>query len=175
MSSSRIICSGLAAAVLGLFALPAAAQSFRVQCPAGTVLHPADVTADPAITTAAEQAKYDTITRPLDLHPAAAPAANLNILGKLNPTPAMANPHIKCQQISGGDGFATMGDGTQTYLFAFGPLSGLNNIVNGRPGTTIASEFLQSNVDATGNVLDRPSYSVSLIASRSSARLNVGK
>ena len=37
----------------------------------------------------------------------------------------MANPGIKCQQISGGDGFATMGDGTQTYLFAFGPLSGM--------------------------------------------------
>ncbi len=48
---------------------------------------------------------------------------------------------IKCQQISGGDGFATMGDGTQTYLFAFGPLSGLADIVNGLPGTQPASIF----------------------------------
>src|SRR6267142_5111459 len=52
-----------------------------------------------------------------------------------------AGDGIKCQQISGGDGFATMGDGTQTYLFAFGPLSGLMNLYNGLPGTTTASEF----------------------------------
>lgn len=48
---------------------------------------------------------------------------------------------IKCQQISGGDGFATMGDGTQTYLFAFGPLSGLADIRKGLPGTETASVF----------------------------------
>ena len=51
------------------------------------------------------------------------------------------NPGIKCQQISGGDGFVTMADGTQTYLFAFGPLSGLADIVNGQPGTQTASVF----------------------------------
>ena len=51
------------------------------------------------------------------------------------------NPHIKCQQISGGDGFATMGDGTQTYMFSFGPLSGLADIVKGLPGTQKSSEF----------------------------------
>src|SRR5882724_7331322 len=49
---------------------------------------------------------------------------------------------IKCQQISGGDGYATMADGTQTYLFAFGPLSGLNDIAKGLPGTQRASVFL---------------------------------
>ncbi|MEN6587577.1 MAG: multicopper oxidase domain-containing protein [Sulfuricella sp.] len=48
---------------------------------------------------------------------------------------------IKCQQISGGDGFATMADGTQTYLFAFGPLSGLADMVSGKPGTQTASVF----------------------------------
>lgn len=48
---------------------------------------------------------------------------------------------IKCQQISGGDGFATMADGTQTYLFAFGPLSGLADMVKGLPGTQPASVF----------------------------------
>src|SRR5512143_2947622 len=51
------------------------------------------------------------------------------------------NPAIKCQQISGGDGFATMADGTQTYLFSFGPLSGLADMVNGLPGTEPASVF----------------------------------
>jgi len=49
--------------------------------------------------------------------------------------PARVNGAIKCQQISGGDGFATMGDGTQTYMFSFGPLSGLVDIANGQPGT----------------------------------------
>jgi FtsP/CotA-like multicopper oxidase with cupredoxin domain len=51
------------------------------------------------------------------------------------------NGAIKCQQISGGDGYATMGDGTQTYLFSFGPLSGIANISQGLPGTTAAGEF----------------------------------
>ena len=64
------------------------------------------------------------------------------------------NPHIKCQQVSGGDGYATMADGTQIYMFSFGPLSGLADIVNGKPGTQPSAVFNQSNVDASGNVLD---------------------
>lgn len=126
-----------------LFGQSARAQSFHVQCPAGTTLHPAIVTNDPAITAPADQAKYDTITVPL-------PRTD----GKLNPTPAMANPGIKCQQISGGDGYATMADGTQTYLFSFGPLSGLGNIVKGLPGTVSAKEFLQSNIDKANGPVD---------------------
>src|SRR5207253_2878299 len=51
------------------------------------------------------------------------------------------NGAIKCQQISGGDGYSTMGDGTQTYMFSFGPLSGLSKIANGQPGTDFPSEF----------------------------------
>src|SRR6266550_2497194 len=51
------------------------------------------------------------------------------------------NGAIKCQQISGGDGFATMGDGTQTYMFSFGPLSGLAHIANGLPGTEPPNVF----------------------------------
>src|SRR5258708_3726097 len=49
--------------------------------------------------------------------------------------------NIKCQQIAGGDGYATMGDGTTTYLFGFGPLSGLPDIYNGLPGTEVNSVF----------------------------------
>ncbi|MHA6845396.1 multicopper oxidase domain-containing protein [Ralstonia syzygii] len=48
---------------------------------------------------------------------------------------------IKCQQISGGDGYSTMADGVQTYMFSFGPLSGLADIRNGLPGTQPASIF----------------------------------
>ena len=54
---------------------------------------------------------------------------------------ANVNGAIKCQQISGGDGFATMGDGSQTYLFAFGPLSGLKDIADGKPGTQFPNVF----------------------------------
>ena len=141
LSQNRLPTLLVALAAL-LFSWNVQAQSFRVQCPAGTTLHPADTSKDPSVTGSA-QAKYDKITLPL-------PRTD----GLLNPTPAMANPHIKCQQVSGGDGFATMGDGTQTYLFSFGPLSGLSNIVNGQPGTVAASEFLQSNLDSRNGPLD---------------------
>jgi len=59
-----------------------------------------------------------------------------------HPAQGPGNPGaIKCQQISGGDGYATMADGTQTYLFSFGPLSGLADIKNGLPGTQLNSVF----------------------------------
>src|SRR4029077_10041065 len=51
------------------------------------------------------------------------------------------NGAIKCQQISGGDGYSTMGDGTQTYMFSFGPLSGLADIAAGKPGTQFPNVF----------------------------------
>jgi FtsP/CotA-like multicopper oxidase with cupredoxin domain len=103
-------------------AVPAAAQSFQVQCPDHTITHPnaANNNSEPAYsgaTTFATGANGYQI-----------PATNVN-------------GAIKCQQISGGDGFATMGDGTQTYLFAFGPLSGLTDIANGLPGTGFPNEF----------------------------------
>ncbi len=52
-----------------------------------------------------------------------------------------ADSHIKCQQIAGGDGYATMADGNQIYMFGFGPLSGLKDIYNGLPGTQQNSGF----------------------------------
>lgn len=121
---------------LALVACDARAQSFKVQCPSGTTLHPAILANDPDAVAAAQSAglTFDAVTK----------LGRTD--GKLNPTPKMANPHIKCQQLGGGDGFATMGDGTQTYLFSFGPLSGLGNIVNGLPGTVTPDVFNQSNV-----------------------------
>lgn len=90
----------LLAVSLGLFAVPAHAQSFRVQCPASTPLHPNGSTPDPN-------------------HPGL----------------------VKCQHIGGGDGYATMADGTQIYLFAFSPLSGLQDVEAGLPGTETAADF----------------------------------
>ncbi len=51
------------------------------------------------------------------------------------------NGAIKCQQISGGDGYSTMGDGNQIFMFSFGPLSGLADIAAGHPGTQFPYVF----------------------------------
>jgi FtsP/CotA-like multicopper oxidase with cupredoxin domain len=72
--------------------------------------------------------------------------------GYLAPT-AHVNGAIKCQQISGGDGYAVMGDGTQTYLFSFGPLSGLADIALGKPGTEPPSVFNTPFPVSTSNYL----------------------
>ncbi len=86
----------LGVSVAGAFGITADAQSFNVQCPAKTQLHPG--------------AKSDVGA-------------------------------IKCQEVSGGDGFATMADGNQIFLFGFGPLSGLADIEAGSPGTETAAIF----------------------------------
>jgi FtsP/CotA-like multicopper oxidase with cupredoxin domain len=103
--------------------LAARAQSFKVQCPSSTITHPGATN---------------------DLEPVYAGATVLQTGadGYMKPV-SKVNGAIKCQQISGGDGYATMGDGTQTYLFAFGPLSGLADIANGQPGTEPPSVFNQ--------------------------------
>jgi FtsP/CotA-like multicopper oxidase with cupredoxin domain len=98
------------------------AQSFRVQCPVSTVTHPS------AANNNSEPAYVGPTYTDGNGFPSAA---------------AHVNGAIKCQQISGGDGYATMGDGTQTYMFSFGPLSGLADIRNGLPGTQFPSVFNQ--------------------------------
>jgi FtsP/CotA-like multicopper oxidase with cupredoxin domain len=54
---------------------------------------------------------------------------------------ANVNGAIKCQQISGGDGYSTMANGTQTFMFSFGPLSGIADIAAGLPGTEVPAIF----------------------------------
>jgi hypothetical protein len=121
---------------LGLMSLCAAttamAQSFRVQCPTSTVTHP-----DPSNTglNSVEQPAYNgpvqlvcTVTGGCGGYPG---TGGTN-LGYLVPANNAANGAIKCQQISGGDGYSTMADGTQTFMFSFGPLSGLANIAAGK-------------------------------------------
>src|SRR6266478_4913376 len=74
-------------------------------------------------------------------HPLTHPVAANNNSEPAYTSATAVNGAIKCQQISGGDGFATMGDGTQTYMFSFGPLSGLAAIASGQPGTDFPSDF----------------------------------
>jgi FtsP/CotA-like multicopper oxidase with cupredoxin domain len=101
------------------------AQSFRVQCPTSTVTHP-----DPNNT--GVNNSEPAYTGPTTL------AAGANGY----PTPvANVNGAIKCQQVSGGDGYSTMANGTQTFMFSFGPLSGLADIAAGKPGTEFPNVF----------------------------------
>src|ERR1700761_8269567 len=132
MISTQLIRRGLPAMVLAALALPAGAQSFRVQCPTSTITHP----------TAANNNSEPVYTAPT------IQATGPN--GYMVPTPSTVNGAIKCQQISGGDGYATMGDGTQTYMFSFGPLSGLADIAHGLPGTEFPGVF---NTQYTGATL----------------------
>jgi FtsP/CotA-like multicopper oxidase with cupredoxin domain len=123
-------------------AMPALAQSFLIQCPASTPTHPvaANNNAEPAYTGATQFANGP---------------AGYNI-----PT-SKVNGAVKCQHISGGDGYATMGDGTQTYLFGFGPLSGLTSIMSGNPGTGFPSEF---NVPYAGSPLQPGDPATTILA-----------
>jgi hypothetical protein len=98
-----IFTSVIAAVLPWIFMSPSHAQSFRVQCPDKTALHPGSTTDVGA---------------------------------------------IKCQHIGGSDGYATMGDGNQIYLFGFAPLSGLGDpttavpgILTGAPGTETPAVF----------------------------------
>jgi hypothetical protein len=114
-------------AVLGcLAALPAAAQSFRVQCPTSTITHPtaANNNSEPAYNGPTQFTVPTTGTQQWAV-----------------PTSSTVNGAIKCQQVSGGDGYSTMADGTQTFMFAFGPLSGLRDVAAGHPGTQFPSVF----------------------------------
>src|SRR6516225_7362288 len=121
MSRTR---ASIALAVLSLCALPAMAQSFRVQCPPSTITHPA-----------ANNNSEPAYRGPTQFTPQSQTAPGWSVPS------SHVNGAIKCQQVSGGDGYATMGDGTQTFMFSFGPLSGLEEIAAGHAGTQFPSGF----------------------------------
>jgi hypothetical protein len=98
------------------------AQSFRVQCPTSTITHP----------NAANNNSEPAYTGPT--------VFTTNAQGYVTPT-ANVNGAIKCQQVSGGDGYSTMANGTQTFMFSFGPLSGIADIAKGLPGTEFPTVF----------------------------------
>lgn len=112
--------------LIALAGAAAGAQSFRVQCPTNTITHPG------ALTNVNVEPPYTGPT-----------SQNAGAGGYLTPATSV-NGAIKCQQISGGDGYSTMADGTQTYMFSFGPLSGLADLAAGKPGTESPYVFNQT-------------------------------
>ena len=115
--------------VLCAAALPAMGQSFRVQCPTSTITHP-----DPT------NSGVNNAEPPYN-GPTQFTRSTTDGNQWVVPTTGTVNGAIKCQQVSGGDGYSTMANGTQTFMFSFGPLSGLTDIANGRPGTQFPSGF----------------------------------
>ena len=106
--------------------------SFLPQCPTSTVWHPLDLTAEPAYT---------------------GPTMVTQTVNGVSLQYVLNGGAIKCQQVSGGDGMMTEADGNQTYMFSFGPLSGLNAIENGQAGTVFADTFNMPYCDP-----NRPNY-----------------
>ena len=133
--------------------LTASAQSFRVQCPTSTITHPSVL--------------HDNNSEPAYTGPTTLSAPSATTYQK--PT-GKVNGAIKCQQVSGGDGYSTMANGTQTFMFSFGPLSGLTKISNGQPGTDFPNEFnvvytdtpqlLPGDPATTDGAMDSPAYFV---------------
>jgi FtsP/CotA-like multicopper oxidase with cupredoxin domain len=143
MASKKLGTIWFVVVLICLTAVSASAQSFRVQCPTSTITHPSALhsnDSEPAYTLPTTLATHVVNTVTGD--------------GYQEPT-ANVNGAIKCQQISGGDGYATMGDGTQTYMFSFGPLSGLADIANGLPGTEFPGVFNTPYLPASATL---PSY-----------------
>jgi FtsP/CotA-like multicopper oxidase with cupredoxin domain len=112
----------------------ASAQSFRVQCPTSTITHPLTGTNCSANPTAAGCNNTEPLYNgPTQFTIPTTPPAGTDG-GFVLPTLGTVNGAIRCMQISGGDGYSTMADGTQIFMFSFGPLSGLADIAAGRPG-----------------------------------------
>ena len=142
--SNRNVCAAFSVFVFTAIAagIPAASQSFRVQCPTSTITHPL---------TGANCSTNPTNPGCNNSEPAynGPTQFNLPTLGQpggtsgdfATPTGTTVNGAIKCQQVSGGDGFSTMGDGNQIFTFGFGPLSGLADVAAGHPGTQPPSVF----------------------------------
>jgi hypothetical protein len=108
-----------------------AGGSFMVQCPATSPLHPTAIS-NPNLAVPLTEAAEP---------PYQGPVVTAETVGGVPLNYTLNGGTIKCQEISGGDGMVTMADGNQTFTFSFGPLSGLDLIKHGQPGTLFASDF----------------------------------
>jgi hypothetical protein len=115
--------------------------SFHVQCPTATVRHPGSTSGSTPIVNPAPDQSEVAFTGPVVRTATTDPTGAYTFNPPLKFTDN--GGAIKCQEISGGDGMMTEADGNQTFMFSFGPLSGLGLIQNGQPGTLFANGFNQ--------------------------------
>jgi len=151
MSSKKVGALVLCSLLMSVFvAVPAMAQSFRVQCPTSTITHPMTGTScsanplNPGCNNTEPPYNGPTQFHPATLTNPPTPAGTSGDF--MYPVTSgtggnTVNGAIKCQQISGGDGYMTEADGTQTFMFSFGPLSGLADVAAGRPSTQFPNIF----------------------------------
>lgn len=127
--------------------------SFRPQCPTATIRHPGPTPTGGTGTVVNLTPDYTEApyTGPQVRTVAKDPTGVYTYSPPL--TIVDSGGAIKCQQISGGDGMMTEADGNQTFMFSFGPLSGLNAIENGQPGTQFPVVFNSPYCDPA-----RPNY-----------------
>src|SRR5580704_3694100 len=113
MASTKLRSLWRLAALIFVAALPAAAQSFRVQCPTSTITHP-----DPGKTGVNNAEPTYT----------GATTFTAGAQGYMTPS-THVNGAIKCQQISGGDGYATTADGGGLFGYngAIGQVPDMDN------------------------------------------------
>ena len=129
----------------------ASAQSFRVQCPTSTITHP--LTGTNCATNPTGPGCNNTepaYNGPTQFNPATSGVPAGTSGDFVTPVTGTVNGAIKCMQISGGDGYSTMADGNQIFMFSFGPLSGLADIAAGRPGTQFPYIFNTTYAQARG-------------------------
>jgi hypothetical protein len=129
----------------------AGAQSFRVQCPTSTITHP--LTGANCSTNPTNPGCNNT--EPGYIGPTQFTRQTTGSQQFVMPVGGTVNGAIKCQQISGGDGYSTMADGTQTFMFSFGPLSGLADVAAGHAGTQFPSIFNTPYSAVSANPLTR--------------------
>ena len=115
--------------------------SFMLQCPTTTAYHP---------TIFASGAPEPSYIGPAPLSNVTLGGVTFNGADSQHPAYISNGGQIKCQQISGGDGMMTEADGNQTFMFSFGPLSGIDNIQHGLPGTLLNTDFNGVYTDSTG-------------------------
>src|SRR3984957_3849491 len=130
--------------------------SFKVQCPTATIRHPGTTATGGTgtvvnLTPDTAEVPY---TGPVVRTATKDPSGTHTFAPAL--TFADSGGAIKCQEISGGDGMMTEAAATPSFMFSFGPLSGLGLIQNGQPGTAFAADFNSPYTagDASGNYLN---------------------
>src|SRR5438309_1224253 len=134
--------------------------SFRVQCPTTTPLHPTAIynplntanTTGAPLTEAAEPAYTGPV---VTAETVGGVHFNGTAASGQNPPYVLNGGTVKCQEISGGDGYMTEADGNETFMFSFGPLSGMELIMQGQPGTVYAADFNSTYHPASGPDVNR--------------------
>src|SRR5580700_9711609 len=100
--------------VMCWWALPAGAQNFMVQCPKSTLWHPGGTGAGASATNPYAKWPNSSLSGEPLYHGPLAYSPNTTYTNGVPLSYTLNGGTVKCQQISGGDGYMTEADGNQT-------------------------------------------------------------